>query len=106
MNPNPPQPGQIGAMCTDGSQCVSGICASESGQSFCTASCDPNLANSCPAGTICEASGSEHYCAPKGLNGSSSGGCSAAPGARPTGPSLVVLAVLLFALGLRRRLGF
>ncbi|HUS66412.1 MAG TPA: Ig-like domain-containing protein [Kofleriaceae bacterium] len=106
-NESGPKPGEIGATCTDASQCNSGLCADEGSKRYCTTGCDPKDASSCPSTTFCAlASGSDYICKPKNAN--RGGGCSALPGAvgRGTGPAeTVAILALCFALilTLRRR---
>lgn len=98
-----PQPGQVGATCSNNSDCGSGICATLNGKSFCTAECDPSNALSCPPSLQCVSDSGSHYCEPKnGDNGRNTGGCSATPGAPSSGGMLGALC-LLAALALFRR---
>ena len=102
-----PAPGEIGANCTDGSQCNSGLCAMLGSQHFCTATCDPANASSCPSGNSCVAAGTDHICQPNNAGGGSGVGCSAIPGRAPQSETILALC-MLFGLGLlvqlRRRL--
>jgi hypothetical protein len=101
---NNPAPGEIGSSCTDGSQCNSGLCASLGNQHFCTSTCDPANASSCPSGNSCVAAGADHICEPNGASGGTGVGCSAIPGAQPGGEAILALClVLAFGLAVRRR---
>jgi hypothetical protein len=74
-------PGSVGSMCTDGSQCTSGICAQDGDHHFCTQSCDPSKASSCPNGSNCVAAGNDHICEPNNLGGGGVG-CGSVVGGR------------------------
>ena len=105
-NPQP-KPGDIGASCTDSSECNSGLCATLGSTHFCTAACDPGNSTSCPTGTKCvgvAGSSTDHVCEP---NNAASGGvgssCSTTPGARPNGSeAILALCIALLAFVVRR----
>jgi secreted trypsin-like serine protease len=98
----------VGGSCTSDLECASKICAQISGTSFCAASCDPNLAGSCPLGTVCASVDDDPLCAPAQLARMIHMGCDISPHALSEGPSglllLLLLGVLLvIARGMRRR---
>jgi hypothetical protein len=99
-------PGGVGAMCKDGSQCASGLCAADGDNHFCTQSCDPSKSNSCPNGSACVAAGSDHICEPNNLNGGGVG-CGSVVGARHDsgmfGLCLAFALLGIFQLARRRR---
>ena len=97
-----PSPGSIGSSCASSNDCGSGICATHGNKSFCTASCDPGNKTSCPANFGCASAGGGSYvCQPSNHE---SGGCSAVPGAAPTGDGILLLCFgLLGALAFRKR---
>lgn len=86
----------LGEDCTSNASCSSNMCASAGGTSFCTQTCDPANATSCPSGFSCDATAK--VCSPAD-NG---GGCCS------TGDSRGGATAMLFGLGvgavmLRRR---
>ncbi len=104
--PNPTVKGALGAICTTGSDCDSGLCVGDGGALYCTQLCDP--AAGCPGEYDCVGAGGDKFaCTPKVAEqpAQGGGGCAlGAPGER--GPVwLVLLAPLapLLLLALRPR---
>lgn len=95
-----PGAGGLGSPCGTNEECVSGICAVEGGDTYCTRLCD--TANTCPGGFSCVAAeGDTRICRPANRGGC---GCSAAGVGRGTGVSaLLGLVGLAFVLARRRR---
>jgi len=93
-----PGSGGLGAGCANNDECVSGICALEGTDGFCTRICD--AANPCPASFSCvEASGETRVCRPAGR-----GGCGCRVGRGQGGPAaLLGLIGTALALLVRRR---
>lgn len=94
-----PGAGGLGAMCATNDECLSGICATEGGTSYCTRLCDAS--ETCPPRFSCvEASGETRVCRPATVGGGC--GCSAAGTGR--GPAILsVLGLLALALTLVKR---
>jgi hypothetical protein len=93
----PTSMGGVGAMCSDSSQCASGLCVPfSSSQQLCTDSCDPQNASSCPPSMKCEAAGgTDHVCVPRnGANGGSGCSYAAHASAAPVAPLLLLLSIL------------
>lgn len=106
-----PQPGTYGAHCTNGSDCHSSLCASDSalGSIYCTQLCDADTA--CPQGSDCvRASDTESVCALRGdsqLTGEGAallGGCSLGHTPIPSVQWGLFLIAALVLLRRRRRL--
>jgi len=87
--------GGLGAVCSTGADCASGICASDGTRLYCTEVCT----SSCPSGFVCSSAGSANVCAPL----ASGGGCRASAGAIPPGAvALAPFAMVALALFRRR----
>lgn len=111
---DPPQPpdfpdGETGAFCMDGSDCISGMCASDGSEDRCTESCDTDDPASCPDGFDCLGAGNgQNVCWPQagGGNGADDGpdpvvgGCSTGGDG---GLSLALLAIVGLLTARRRR---
>ena len=95
-------PGEIGATCTMDSDCKAHTCALTGDSGYCTATCDPTQADSCPANTHCGTIGTDPYCLRAGTSGGN--GCSTVPDARGSGALLVLGLALLALLARRTRL--
>jgi hypothetical protein len=111
--------GGYGTQCTVGSNCQSGICASDLtlNKQYCTQTCVPGSMG-CPVGSSCyPTSGGNHVCAPDLSNNIGSGtdygqgsgarpvggmGCAVAPGAPPPLALLLALGALVLGLALGR----
>jgi len=93
---SPFPPHSIGADCTTNNDCTSQICATNGTAGYCTASCVP-CADICPDHTHCGTISGSNFCVRD-----PSGGCSVT-GASSTASGLWLLAGLLLALSLRRR---
>jgi hypothetical protein len=92
--PGPDVAGGLGYGCSSDNECLSHRCADGGeGLKHCVEACSVGNASSCPSGFSCLAAGAAGVCWPE------SGGCCDA-GARPHGPVLLSLGVLLV---LRRR---
>ncbi|MBI2897161.1 MAG: trypsin-like serine protease [Deltaproteobacteria bacterium] len=97
-----PELGILGAPCSDGDECMGGLCVNFRGDKRCSKTCD--LEDPCPAGHDClDAGDGIRVCAPPAAEkeeGGDDGGCRAAPGARGEG---LLLALALVALLASRR---
>lgn len=87
-------PTGLGATCTSGADCESGVCATDGDGMKCTMTCTPGAADACPSGLECAAGGDGGVCWPE-----VGGCCSAGRG----GASTALLGMGLVALVLRRR---
>jgi secreted trypsin-like serine protease len=85
----------VGASCSSDLECTSKICAQISGTSFCAATCNPELASSCPSGTVCASMDNDPLCAPAQLAHMIHNGCDISPHTLPAPSSLVWLGLLL-----------
>jgi MYXO-CTERM domain-containing protein len=98
-----PDSGGLGQACMENPDCVSGICASEGGESYCSRYCSD--AEPCPTGFEClPAGGDVNACARIDAPPPMDGGC----GCRVEGGSRAVVApalglILAVLLGWRRR---
>jgi hypothetical protein len=103
--------GQLGDACSEGSQCASGLCATDdSGNGICTEECDGLL--DCADGFSCEPVDGGSVCLPADdvsggfptpIPAEDEGGCSAAGGADgPAALLLVLLALILARVGRQR----
>ena len=103
--------GQTGADCSDGSgmpdssKCISGICATQGSQNYCTANCDTMTVGSCPSNMICQdQGGGSSVCVFPAASGGGSSCSVAGAGDRGAGLALMVLLGLsLLAVNRRRR---
>ena len=102
MGPGSVTPGQIagtgeqvGASCTNGNQCASGVCTT-GGSGYCTEACDPANANACPSGMHCGSIGSASYCI------LAEGGCSASARSLASNGAATTPFLLLVLFGLTR----
>jgi secreted trypsin-like serine protease len=88
----------VGDACTSNGQCTTGVCAdADSGNGFCSQSCQTNA--DCPGQAACNVVAGGNLCGPPG---SASGGCSA--GGSPASASLGILLLgLALCLVARRR---
>jgi hypothetical protein len=95
----------VGDSCMSDLECASKICAQISGTSFCSATCNPELATSCPAGTVCASLDDDPLCAPSQLAQMIHNGCDISPHTLPASPSSLLGLGLLLGLArlLRRR---
>ena len=89
--------GGLGATCTAGTECESGVCADGEGGMKCTTICAPGTDGSCPEGFEClDAGGGQGACWPEGEGG---GCCDASGSGAPT----ALFGIGFVALVLRRR---
>jgi secreted trypsin-like serine protease len=105
-DPKPPDPsvigpdgfpvGAVGATCHTDGDCYSKICGTLTSGGYCTATCDPHQADSCPARTHCGTASGGFYCLRN-----PSGGCTAAPGV-PSSPALALLLTGILVVLIRR----
>jgi hypothetical protein len=95
--------GGVGDMCKDGSQCASGICASSGNMHYCTQTCEPSNASSCPKDSTCISAGSDHICQPNNLNGGGVGCGYVGAGRNASGMLGLCFAFALLALSIARR---
>lgn len=95
--PGPGVEGGLGEACQSDTECLSHRCA-DAGEALkhCVESCTIGNGNSCPNDFACLSAGAEGVCWPD------AGGCCNV-GARPQGPALLGLGVLLLVLRRRRR---
>jgi hypothetical protein len=103
-------PGQMGASCTSGADCNSGVCDRKGSTGYCTEACDPSKMNACPAGFFCgtsslgDAGAQLHLCVRRGSSG---GGCAVDGGRTGRGAAgaglLALVALLGVGLAARRR---
>jgi predicted Zn-dependent protease len=106
-NPPPPQRGALGAACTTGDDCQSGLCVDDgAGTMFCTQLCEPT--QGCGEGFDCVPAGGDKFaCTPSTLSlDEGGGGCAVtAPRDReqPATRYLVLIFVLPLLLLIRRR---
>jgi uncharacterized protein (TIGR03382 family) len=88
----------LGATCTSGAGCESGVCADGPGGMKCTMTCMPSTAGVCPSGFEClDTGGGGGACWPEGEG--DSGCCDASGKGAPT----ALFGMMLFAFVLRRR---
>jgi hypothetical protein len=94
--PDASVPGGLGAACTEAEQCITGLCATNAGESMCTDACDAG--SPCPDGFECVATSAGTACWPGdgdegggGGSGPLGGGCNARGGAAPGWFGLVLL---------------
>lgn len=93
-----PGAGGLGSPCGTNEECVSGICATEGSDTYCTRLCDG--ANTCPSGFSCVSAGGEtRICRPRNVGGC---GCSAVGADRGLG-ALAGFGMLGLALLIVRR---
>jgi|GEM_PF-1290917 len=97
-----PGAGGLGSACAANAECVSGICAMEGGDSYCTRICDDS--NTCPGGFSCveAGDGTTRVCRPRNVGGC---GCSAAGSGSGQGAmaGLGILGLALVLVGRSRR---
>jgi MYXO-CTERM domain-containing protein len=99
--PSPNTPGGVGSMCTKGSDCFSGQCATVSGMQLCTEMCNPSN-NQCPSGFDCLGTGGGMgACWPSAGGGGGDSSCSS--GGDGAGPTLFLLAIGGLMFTRRRR---
>jgi V8-like Glu-specific endopeptidase len=107
--PPPPAPekGELGAGCSESSECKSQLCATDgAGNQFCTEPCDPE--SGCVEGFTCTPVGDTHVCAPEAEPAAASedsGGCMVSPGNSPSGGGLIAFALLMLLAITRQRAG-
>lgn len=88
--------GGLGSTCADNTQCASGNCASDAEMNrYCVEECDP-VANACPSGFDCVATGAAGVCWP---GAEEEGGCSSNTGA----PGFLLLGFVALLAARRRR---
>lgn len=103
----PAAPGEVGSTCTAHADCNSKTCAFTTDTSgYCTQTCDPADATTCPFGFTCGLIDSSYYCLrASGFTGGRGGGCSAAGGVASSGglgAGLLLFGLVVLAARRRR----
>ncbi|MGF1508770.1 MAG: matrixin family metalloprotease [Myxococcota bacterium] len=84
--PLPPGDAALGSICLDGSDCASGVCVTNNGDSFCSQPCG----ETCPVDFECVRTGSLDFCQPVALGEEDPPGTDSVPGQSGSEPDIPV----------------
>ncbi|HTM20548.1 MAG TPA: hypothetical protein VL172_08580, partial [Kofleriaceae bacterium] len=95
----PAPTGELGDACARNQDCISDLCPTNNGDSFCSQDCTPQVTGTCPDGFECLALGTgAGVCWPQ-----AGGGCCSTSGQRTGWPQLALFGAVLLLVSTRRR---